>query len=63
MDRRDFLRTTFRNVILSGIVITSGYLIFKEKSKKPCNFDFACKKCKKLDSCTLPEAKELKSNS
>lgn len=40
------------------MVLGSGYLIFREKPENAdtCNFDFACKNCKRLSACTLPEA-------
>lgn len=62
MERRDFINSIFRNIILTGILIFSGYLIFREKSEKTCEFDFACKKCKNLSSCDLPEAEQAQTN-
>ncbi len=58
-NRREFLKTSARTILLGGLVLGSGYLIFKEKPKnaEACNFDFACKNCKRLSACNLPEAR------
>lgn len=57
-NRREFLKTSVRTILLGGLVLGSGYLIFREKPENAdtCNFDFACKNCKRLSACTLPEA-------
>jgi hypothetical protein len=62
MERREFIKSIFRNIILTGILLFSGYLIFREKSENACEFDFICKNCKKLSSCDLPEAEQAKTN-
>jgi hypothetical protein len=61
-NRREFLKTSARTILLGGLVFGSGYLIFREKpgNADACNFDFACKNCKRLSSCNLPEAKTQK---
>ncbi len=61
-NRREFLKISARTILLGGLVFGSGYLMFKEKPINPetCNFDFACKNCKRLTSCNLPEAKTQK---
>jgi hypothetical protein len=58
MNRRDFLKTVVRGIILSGIMLLVGQLLFKNKGEKSC--DFLCRNCKKLNSCTLPEAVKFK---
>jgi len=63
MERRDFIKTVVRNLILSGIVLMVGYFLFKEKGKETCNYDFLCKNCKKLNSCSLPESVKFKPKS
>ena len=57
-NRREFIKTSARTILLGGLVFGSGYLIFREKPKNAdtCNFDFACKNCKRLSACALPEA-------
>jgi hypothetical protein len=61
-NRREFIKTSARTVLLGGLVLGSGYLIFREKpgNTDACNFDFACKSCKRLTSCNLPETKTQK---
>jgi hypothetical protein len=60
MERREFIKTITQKLILSGILLLTGYLLLKKKSGSPCEFDFVCKKCKNLNSCTLPEAQHVK---
>ena len=61
-DRREFIKTLSRGLIVSGLAVISGVLIFRDKNGKndQCNFDFVCKNCKKINSCTLPEASDYK---
>ena len=60
-DRREFIKTFSRGLILSGLAVISGVLIFRDKGgNDQCNFDFVCKNCKKINSCTLPEAADYK---
>lgn len=58
-NRREFLKTSVRTILLGGLVLGSGYLIFREKpeNNEACNFGFACKNCKRLPACNLPEAR------
>lgn len=58
--RRDFIKSFVRNFALLGIVSTSAFLLFKEKSGEECNLDFICKSCKKKTSCSLPEAEQYR---
>ncbi len=61
-DRREFIKTFSRGLILSGLAVISGVLIFRDNKggNDQCNFDFVCKKCKNLNSCSLPEATDYK---
>jgi hypothetical protein len=61
MDRRDFISRVLRNLILTGLLFISGFLLFRKESRESCDFDFVCKNCKKMPSCSLPEAKQAKS--
>jgi hypothetical protein len=63
--RREFIRTIGRGILFTGLIGTSGYLLFrnKEGSVDICKYDFLCKNCKKLKSCSLPEAKDFKTQS
>lgn len=59
--RREFLKTIVRTVSVASITAVSGYLLMRENSSdENCDFDFICKKCKKLKTCNLPEAKQFK---
>jgi hypothetical protein len=61
-NRRNFIKTLGRGVAFAGLAGITGYLTFRDNPAEgeACNFDFACKNCKRLSSCTLPEATEVK---
>jgi len=58
VDRRKFIKTFGRGMILAGLSATTGYLVLKNHSntESTCEFDFICENCKKHSSCSLPEA-------
>ena len=57
MNRRQFLSSIGRGTILAGLTAISGILIFRNSKKTDqCTFDFVCQNCRKLKSCTQPEA-------
>ena len=57
MDRRKFLSVIGRGTILSGLAAITGVLIFRNsKGTDECTYDFVCKECRRLKSCTQPEA-------
>ena len=59
--RREFIKSFSRGVIFTGLISLSGYLLFREKEgKEKCDFDFICQNCKKLKSCTIPEAQKYR---
>jgi hypothetical protein len=65
MDRKEFIKSAGRVAILAGMVGTVA--IFYKKNQlslyADCPTDIACKKCNKLSSCALPEAKkEIENN-
>jgi len=62
INRRNFIKTLGRSAAFVSLAGLTGYLAFRDNPAggEPCNFDFACKNCKRLSSCTLPEAKETK---
>ncbi len=64
LNRRDFIQSLFRNILLLVIGIVSGILIFRNQSIKneTCDFDFICKNCRELSACTLTEGLEYKKN-
>ena len=61
VNRRDFIKSFFRNTILLLLTAFSGFLIFKEKSDtQVCNLDFVCGNCNKVPSCALNQAIQYK---
>jgi len=64
-NRRDFIKTLGRGVAFAGLAGITGYLALRDEPSEGevCNFNFVCKDCKRLSSCTLPEAKEKKGQS
>lgn len=63
MDRRDFIKKMSRNVIVGGVLAGSAYLLLKPDTGEACNFDFICRDCRQLKSCTIPEAETYKKES
>ena len=61
--RRDFIKKSLRTAGFAVLAGGSGYLLLRDKSDEPCDFEFVCKNCKKLKECKLPEAKEYNGNS
>ena len=58
-DRRKFIISVSKGIILSGLIGMSGVLIFrKSPDGVECDFEFVCKNCKNLPSCNLPEAND-----
>ena len=63
MNRRQFISSIGRGAILTGLATLSGILIYrKSKITEPCDFDFVCRDCRKLNSCKQPEAVIFKRN-
>lgn len=60
MDRREFIKKAGRIAALATIAAIGGYSVLKETDESQCNYNFACKNCKSLNSCNLPEAQEYK---
>ncbi len=46
-------------MILGGMAVSTGYLIVNEQVDTSCSVSASCKKCGKLSSCELPQAKEV----
>jgi len=61
--RREFINKSLRMAGMAVLVGGSGYLLLRDYNGESCDFDFVCKKCRKLKECKLPEAKEYNGNS
>jgi hypothetical protein len=61
-NRRNFIKTLGRGLALGSLTGITGYLALRDQpaAGEVCDFDFACKNCKRLSSCTLPEAEVAK---
>lgn len=58
-ERRKFIKTLARGILLTGIIGLGSALVLREKPEgaESCDFEFICKNCKKRKSCELPEAR------
>lgn len=64
INRREFINKAFRGLVLTGLVSTAGWLVFRETPEgEICNLDFVCSNCEKSKSCELPEAEAYNKNS
>jgi hypothetical protein len=54
--RRNFLATIVRVAIASGLAVTSGALLLKEKPADGCPSEHMCAQCNKSGHCALPQA-------
>lgn len=60
MNRKEFIKTTGRILILGGITASTGYLVLNKKVKAICSVSPTCENCTKLQKCELPQADEAK---
>ncbi|HZH74175.1 MAG TPA: hypothetical protein VFD91_16890 [Mariniphaga sp.] len=60
MNRKEFIRSGGRVLILGGMALSTGYLFARKKVDLTCSSSSACKECSELSACKLPKAKELK---
>jgi hypothetical protein len=58
MNRRNFIETTGRGILLGGLAIVSGVLVSRRQVSRDtqCSAYFQCKNCGRLSRCQLPEA-------
>ena len=58
MNRRYFIEKAGRTFLLGGLALVSGVLVARRqvKSNADCMVNYQCKSCRKLSSCSLPEA-------
>jgi hypothetical protein len=60
MNRKEFLKTGGRILILGGMAATTGYLVVNQKVDATCSVSSACQKCGRFAKCELPQAIETK---
>ena len=58
MNRKEFIKTTGRLLILGGIATSVGYLIINKKVTASCSVSPTCKTCGKISNCENPIVKE-----
>ena len=58
MDRKDFLKTGGRLLLLGGITVSTGYLFFNKKVTAGCSVSTTCNNCGRFSECELPQVKE-----
>ncbi len=57
MNRKEFIKTTGRLLILGGIATSAGYLIANKKVTAICSVSPTCKSCGKISNCENPDVK------
>lgn len=60
MNRKEFILTGGRIIILGGIVTSAGYLIVNKKVDATCSVSSSCEKCVRFSDCDLPQTKEVR---
>lgn len=60
MNRKAFILTGGRLIVLGGIAASAGYLITNKKVDVACTVSSACAKCHRLEGCSLPQAEEVR---
>jgi hypothetical protein len=60
MNRKEFIKTGGRFLILGGMAATTGYLVANQKVDTTCSVSAACKNCGQFSECELPQAAEVK---
>jgi len=60
MDRRTFINRWARAGVLVSMALVTGVLFSRRQVSlnRDCGLEFQCRDCRKLSSCTLPEAEE-----
>ena len=63
MNRKEFIKTTGRLLILGGITTSAGYLIVNKKVTATCSVSPTCKTCGKSSNCENPDIKKERTGS
>ncbi len=65
-NRREFLKSGLRSLVLGGLVFVSGFLSWRKagskKSGNYCETDLPCRKCSSLPGCTEKNAVKTRNN-
>jgi hypothetical protein len=62
MNRKIFIKTTGRILILGGLGVITGYLAGHQKVDTACSVSSACRNCRQFADCGLPLAGEAREN-
>jgi len=60
MNRKKFIQTSGRLLLLGGMAASTGYLVVNRKVTANCSVSPACENCGIFAKCELPQAKEVK---
>ena len=61
MERRDFLRSGLRGLIIAGLAAISGVFVYRNyTTQETCEFTTPCQDCKSLKNCQKPEGIKYK---
>jgi len=60
MNRKEFIKTTGRLLILGGIATSAGYLVINKKVSASCTVSPTCKNCGKVSACENLEVKKAR---
>jgi hypothetical protein len=60
MNRKKFIQTGGRLLLLGGLAASTGYLVVNRKVTASCSVSPTCQNCGKFESCVLPQAEEVK---
>lgn len=60
MNRKEFIKTSGRLLILGGITASAGYLLVNNKVAASCSVSPTCKNCGKITNCENPDVKEVR---
>jgi hypothetical protein len=60
MNRKEFIKTGGRFLILGGMISSAAYLAVNKKVSASCSVSPSCGNCGKAENCVNPEVKELR---
>jgi hypothetical protein len=59
MNRRNFIETSVRVLLISGLAALSGFAVYKMLQPDTCTENPQCKGCGKYKSCSLPQKQKV----